>query len=93
MEIRLSLVSSKFFQKLNISKIAKQIALKVKELEAQGHLNDSKPLKVSLNGYYRVVDIGEYRIIYKIIDQEILIPVIGKRNDGEVCQMIERLKK
>lgn len=92
MEIRLSKASSKFLQKLDIQKIAKQIALKVKELSAQGHLNDSKPLKGSLHGYYRV-DVGEYRIIYKIIDQELFIPIIGKRNDGEVYKMMARLKK
>lgn len=92
MEIRLSNISTKFLEKLEVQKTAKQIALKIKKLGAQGHFNDSKALKSALCGYYRV-DVGEYRIIYKISDKELLIPIIGKRNDGEVDKMRERLKK
>ena len=89
MKIKLSKASSKFLKKLGSAKFAKQIAIKIKELAANGHLNDSKKLKGSLSEYYRT-DVGEYRIIYKIENQELLIPLIGKRNDGEVYKLMER---
>ena len=90
MKIKLSKASSKFLKKLGSTKFAKQIAIKIKELAANGHLNDSsKKLKGGLSEYYRT-DVGEYRIIYKIEHQELLIPLIGKRNDGEVYKLMER---
>jgi len=92
MEIKLSKSSVKFLEKLNQNKFAKQIAIKIKQLSANGHLNDSKQLKGNLSDYYRT-DIGEFRIIYKIEDDQLLIPLIGKRNDGEIYKLMERKQK
>lgn len=92
MEIRLSKSSEKFLRKLNQDKFARQIAIKIKQLAANGHLNDSKQLKGNLVDYYRT-DIGEFRIIYKIEGDKLLIPLIGKRNDGEIYKLMERKPK
>jgi len=88
-KITLSKRSIKFLEKLGQDKLAKQIAMKIKQLEANGHLNDTKALKGNLAGYHRT-DVGEFRIIYKIENDELLIPVIGKRNDNEVYKLMER---
>ncbi|BBL72122.1 type II toxin-antitoxin system RelE family toxin [Methylogaea oryzae] len=49
--------------------------------------HDSQPLK----GYsYRRVDIGEYRIVYSVQEDELRIPLIGKRNDDDVYKRLER---
>lgn len=88
MEIKLSRASDKFLQKLGSNKFAKQIALKVKQLSVNGHLNDCKALKGNLSTYYRA-DVGEFRIIYKIEGNHLLIPLIGKRNDDEVYKLMK----
>jgi len=91
-QIKLSKASSKFLQKMGSDKLAKQIAIKIKQLAANGHLNDSKQLKANLVNYHRT-DVGEFRIIYKIENNELLIPIIGKRNDSEVYKIMERKNK
>ena len=40
---------------------------------------------------YRRVDIGEYRIIYRIDGDILKVPLIGKRNDDEVYRALRRL--
>jgi mRNA interferase RelE/StbE len=72
-------------------KIAAQIAKKVLSLNIDPLPTDSKKLK-GYSGYYRV-DSGEYRIVYRFKPKEDLVEVIlvGKRNDDEVYQKLERL--
>lgn len=41
---------------------------------------------------YRRVDIGEYRIIYRIDANTVYIAIVGKRNDSEVYKQFERFK-
>ncbi len=49
---------------------------------------DSKILK----GYdYHRVDCGEYRIIYAVVDDELQVILIGKRNDDDVYKKLKRL--
>ncbi len=91
MKIKLSKSSTKFLKKLGSDKIAKQIAIKIKQLATNGHLNDSKQLKGNLSDYHRT-DIGEFRIVYKIENNELLVPLVGKRNDGEVYKLMKRKK-
>ena len=65
-----------------------QLGLKIKQLRDNGHLSDSKLLKGSC--WYRV-DVGEYRLIYAIEDEALLIiPLVGKRNDDEVYKKLRR---
>jgi mRNA interferase RelE/StbE len=50
--------------------------------------HDSAPLTGSA---FRRVDIGEYRIVYRIDGDLLKVPLIGKRNDDEVYRNLRRL--
>ena len=88
MDIILSKDSKKFIEKLT-AKHAKQIVIKIKELGFTPYPNDSKKLKGIQTEYYRV-DVGEFRIIYEIKEENILILLVGKRNDNEVYNRFKR---
>jgi len=40
---------------------------------------------------FRRVDIGEYRIVYRVDGDLLRVPLIGKRNDDEVYRNLRRL--
>ncbi|MHC1790907.1 type II toxin-antitoxin system RelE family toxin [Solidesulfovibrio sp.] len=48
--------------------------------------SDTSALK---NSPYRRTDVGEYRIIYRVEGDVLLVPLIGKRNDGDVYKRFE----
>lgn len=52
--------------------------------------HDSKLLKGSKDRNRRV-DIGEYRVVYRVEDETLLVLVAGKRNDDEVYKLLDRL--
>jgi mRNA interferase RelE/StbE len=88
LKLRISKKAEKFLKEI-LPKHQKQIALKILELQKNGHGQDSKKLKASV--FFRS-DIGEYRIIYQIENDEILVVLlIGKRNDNDVYKKINRL--
>ena len=91
MDLILSRDAQKFIAKVG-EKQARQIAIKIKELESQAHPHDSKKLKGTKSEYYRV-DVGEFRIIYQIEKESILILLVGKRNDNEVYDQFKRKRK
>ncbi|PSB01716.1 type II toxin-antitoxin system RelE family toxin [Merismopedia glauca] len=62
----------------------KQVAKKIFSLQSDATPQDCKPLK-GYPGAYRV-DQGEYRIMYFIVENEIQIFRVGKRNDDEVYE-------
>jgi mRNA interferase RelE/StbE len=72
-------------------KHARQVLLKILDLCGDTEPNDSKPLKGAAN--YRRVDSGEYRIIYRVDNDELFIHTIGKRNDDDVYKQFERKPK
>ena len=74
MDIILSKDSKKFIEKLT-AKQAKQIVIKIKELTLTPYPNDSKKLKGVQTEYYRV-DVGEFRIIYEIKEENILVLLV-----------------
>ena len=89
LRIQISKKAQKFLSKLP-AKQKNQIAIKIQLLRKCGHCPDSIQLKGSV--WYRV-DVGEYRIIYDIeADDLLVIPLVGKRNDGEVYKRLSRLK-
>ena len=70
-------------------KHAKQILLRILGLCQDPQPPDSVQLKGSGEGYRRT-DVGEYRIIYRVVADTLEIPLIGKRNDDEVYRRFSR---
>ncbi|MEO0443343.1 MAG: hypothetical protein AAFZ92_06325 [Pseudomonadota bacterium] len=56
-------------------------------MNAEPH--DSKLLKSSKDKNRRI-DCGEYRIVYRVEDQSLLVLIIGKCNDDEVYKILDR---
>ena len=73
-------------------KQARQIALRIHALCDNPDPHDSKQLHGTLSDYRRV-DVGEYRIICYVEDDLLRIPIIGKRNDGDVYRRMRRKLK
>lgn len=71
-------------------KHAGQVLRKIAAMRIDPWPPDSKKLGGSI---YRGADIGEYRIIYKIIGETLSVPLIGKRNDGEVYKRLRRMER
>lgn len=85
----LSKRSAKFLRKLQKGqpKHARQIAIKIVELSSNPRPHDYAELK----GYdYLRVDVGEYRIIYTFNDTTLFVDLIGKRNDDEIYEILQR---
>ena len=70
----------------------RQTGLTIAALCRDPEPGDSRALKGKL-ARYRRADIGAYRIVY-LVDEDVLrIPLIGKRNDGDVYRRMERKLK
>ncbi|OGY88877.1 MAG: addiction module toxin RelE, partial [Candidatus Komeilibacteria bacterium RIFCSPLOWO2_01_FULL_45_10] len=79
--------ADKFARKLP-QKQEGQIGRKLAELLAEPFPNDSERLKgMDLSR----VDVGEYRIIYRVRGDVLDVPIIGKRNDDEVYKRLKRM--
>jgi mRNA interferase RelE/StbE len=79
--------AGKFVRKLD-AKQFRQVLSTVLKLREEPEPHDSKQLIGSPE--YRRVDIGEYRIIYRVEEDTIKIAVVGKRNDDDVYKRFER---
>lgn len=67
----------------------RQVVLTVFRLLSEPYPHDVKLLK----GYpYHRVDVGEYRVVYEVNEEELHVLVVGKRNDDEVYKRLKRLK-
>ncbi len=63
----------------------RQVAGTVLGLLKNPEPHDSEPLR----GHpFRRVDVGEYRIIYRIEEDTVKVALIGKRNDDEVYKQL-----
>ena len=80
--------ASKFLRRLQ-KKQAGQIGRKIRALAENPYPSDSKQLKGSI---WRGTNIGEYRVIYGVQGESLIIPLIGKRNDDEVYHRLKRLE-
>ncbi|MDQ8039590.1 MAG: type II toxin-antitoxin system RelE/ParE family toxin [Rickettsiella sp.] len=89
LRISLSRSALKFLEQLSI-KHGRQIAMTIESLRESPFPQDSKKLK-GVSDYYRV-DIGEYRVVYRIDSEKniLIIAFIGKRNDNEVYKKFKR---
>lgn len=79
--------AGKFVQKLD-AKQFRQVLATILKLREEPEPHDSKQLIGSPE--YRRVDIGEYRIIYRVEIDTVKIALIGKRNDDEAYKKFKR---
>lgn len=88
LKIDISKRSQKFLAKLP-PKQARQLTTKILELRTNPEPADSTKLK----GYdhYRRTDFGEYRIVYFVHGDVLMIYIVGKRNDDEIYKQLKRL--
>lgn len=91
MKLQISRRAQAFIEKCPL-KHQGQIKKTILKLIDQPLLQDSKKLKGFKRPLYRL-DIGEYRVIYEINDADIMVFLVGKRNDSEVYRILERLIK
>jgi len=70
----------------------RQVAAKIQNLRTDPLPRDSAPMK-GKSHHYRRVDIGEYRVIYRVEREELLIAAAGRRNDDAIYREFERSKK
>lgn len=89
LKLSLSQQAIKFLKKVPV-KHGQQIERTLRALKDQPMPHDTKRLK-GTSEYFRV-DIGEYRIIYRIdtSSELLIIAMIGKRNDAEVYKQFKR---
>lgn len=92
LKLSLSQQALKFLKKVPV-KHGQQIDRTLRALKEQPMPHDSKRLK-GTSDYFRV-DIGEYRIIYRIdtASELVIIAMIGKRNDDEIYKQFKRSNK
>ncbi|HEV2602473.1 MAG TPA: type II toxin-antitoxin system RelE/ParE family toxin [Microvirga sp.] len=72
-------------------KHARQLAEKLMALRSDPEPHDSAMMKGSALPYRRV-DVGEYRIIYRVEGEAVLVALIGPRNDDAVYRAFKRLQ-
>ena len=68
----------------------KQVVSTIFSLLNNPQPHDSRALRSSLQNNRRV-DMGEYRVIYRVEGEELLVLAAGKRNDDEVYKQMKRL--
>jgi mRNA interferase RelE/StbE len=79
---------AKAFIKKRQLKHQKQIVAKIQNLREDPFPSDSKSLKGSLD--YKRADVGEYRIIYRVKGDTLIVAMVGKRNDDEVYRRFRK---
>jgi mRNA interferase RelE/StbE len=70
----------------------RQVAAKIQDLRTNPLPHDSGQMKGKSHEYRRV-DVGEYRVIYRVEGEEILIAAAGRRNDDAIYKEFVRSKK
>ncbi len=86
MRLILSVRAKKYLDKLPRKQFV-QVGRKLFALETEPRPHDSEDLK-GLD--FKRVDIGEHRIIYKIVEDIIEVALIGPRNDDEVYKRLRQ---
>ncbi len=87
LKIDITKQAKKFLDNLP-SKQFRQVAKKIFSLMENPLPNDS----IKMKGYpFRRVDIGEYRIVYRVDNDCVKLAIIGKRNDSEIYQKLKRI--
>ncbi len=86
LRIKLSGDAAKFIVKLP-PKQRRQVKQKLAALRHDPAPPDVGPVKGT--SWLRT-DIGEYRIVYRVEGDTLLVPIVGKRNDDEVYRRLRR---
>ncbi len=86
-KLEITKAAGKFLESLP-PKQFRQVVLSVLKLRQNPEPNDSKQL-IGFDNYRRV-DVGEYRMIYRLEADTVYIALIGKRNDDEVYKKFGR---
>lgn len=89
LSFKVSRQTSKFIKTLP-PKQYKQVVSTILALSNNSEPHDSKLLKGSADNNRRV-DIGEYRIVYRVENEVLLILIAGKRNDDDVYKKLKRM--
>ena len=89
-KLEITKASGKFLEQLPAKRF-RQVVLSVLKLRQNPEPHDSKGLR----GYpeYKRVDVGEYRIIYHLEADTLVIALVGKRNDDEIYRQFKRKKQ
>jgi mRNA interferase RelE/StbE len=69
----------------------RQVVSKIFGLMADPEPHDSQKMRGASRGERRL-DVGECRVVYAVDGETIEVLVVGKRNDGEVYKIWERMK-
>ncbi|MCY4361025.1 MAG: type II toxin-antitoxin system RelE/ParE family toxin [Gammaproteobacteria bacterium] len=88
--LRLSRQTGRFVKTLP-PKQYKQVVSTIFSLLNNPKPHDSQVLRGSQQNNRRV-DVGEYRIVYRVEGEELLVLVAGKRNDDDIYKQLKRLK-
>lgn len=91
LKLMLSKRAEKFLRSLP-PKQFRQVTLSLLDLLTNSHPHDSAPLHGARRGEHRV-DVGEYRLIYRLENDVVRALVIGKRNDDAVYREWERISE
>ena len=66
----------------------RQLMLAVVCLMKTPYPNDAKKLK----GYdFHRIDVGEYRVVYRVEGDVLQVPIVGKRNDDEAYRRLKQM--
>lgn len=71
------------------AKQALQLKTKIHSLQVDPFPQDSKKL-IGYSNYHRA-SVGEYRVVYRIEKDILLISLIGKRNDSDVYKKLKHI--
>ncbi len=66
-----------------------QVGWRISALAENPYASDTRGLKGFTS--LRRADIGEYRIIYRVLETTLFVVLIGKRNDDEVYRKLRRM--
>ena len=75
------------FLKTRPPKHQRQLAAKLQSLRENPEPADSKMLK-GVHHQYRRTDAGEYRVVYRVAYDCLVVHIIGKRNDDDVYRRL-----
>lgn len=88
--MRLNRAAAKSLSRLS-SRAQAQVSERILALSTDATPHDSRPLK-GYAGWLRI-DVGEYRVIYRIEGDEVFVAILGPRNDDRVYREFARWAK